>query len=224
MNKSTGNMYPWINQTSNPLSGKCKHNCSYCSTNSFVWPNAIEKYSGEIRLAENEMTASYGKDNFIFVVAQNDLFAEGVPMLMIQKILDKCRDNTDNWYLFQSKNPKHFSDFVLPENSVICTTIETNRWYPKIMRDCPKPQDRAKAMGVIEGIKKYVTIEPIMDFDLEELVALIRMCGVEQCNVGSDSKGNNLPEPSKEKIEELIFYLQEFTTVVEKDNLKRLLK
>ncbi|HYQ55883.1 MAG TPA: hypothetical protein VEP89_00965 [Draconibacterium sp.] len=39
----------------------------------------------------------------------------------------------DKKYLFQSKNPKRFADFELPPKSVVCTTIETNRWYPEIM-------------------------------------------------------------------------------------------
>ena len=38
------------------------------------------------------------------------------------------------------------------------------------------------------GIKTYVIIEPIMDFDLEELVALIKLFNPEQVNIGKDSK------------------------------------
>ena len=44
-----------------------------------------------------------------------------------------------------------------------------------------------------------------------------------QVNIGADSGGNNLPEPSKEKIIELIFELEKFTKVKQKKNLKRLL-
>jgi len=45
-----------------------------------------------------------------------------------------------------------------------------------------------------------------------------------QVNIGADSGHNHLPEPSKEKILELISELEKFTTVKQKSNLKRLLK
>lgn len=42
--------------------------------------------------------------------------------------------------------------------------------------------------------------------------------------IGADSKGSNLPEPSKEKIEALIKELRKFTQVKLKQNLNRLIK
>jgi len=67
-----------------------------------------------------------------------------------------------------------------------------------------------------------VTIEPIMDFDLIELVTIIKNIKPEWVNIGADSKGHNLPEPSKEKINALIEELKKITEVKIKDNLKRL--
>jgi hypothetical protein len=66
--------------------------------------------------------------------------------------------------------------------------------------------------------------EPIMDFDLPELVFLVKMCNPTQVNIGADSGNNSLPEPDKEKVLELIAALSEFTTVKQKKNLKRILK
>ena len=43
-------------------------------------------------------------------------------------------------------------------------------------------------------------------------------------NIGADSKNNGLPEPSKEKVLELIDRLNEFTEVRNKKNLKRILR
>ena len=42
-----------------------------------------KKYSGKPRLAENEFKINLGKNNFIFVCGQSDLFAEGVSDEMI---------------------------------------------------------------------------------------------------------------------------------------------
>jgi hypothetical protein len=63
-----------------------------------------------------------------------------------------------------------------------------------------------------------------MDFDLSRIVAMIKRCNPQQVNIGADTGHNNLPEPPKEKILELISALEEFTTVKQKTNLKRLLK
>jgi len=94
------------------------------------------------------------------------------------------------------------------------------------MRNSPKPSLRAEDMARLKvlGIETFVTIEPVMDFDLDELVALIRKCEPAQVNIGADTGGNKLPEPSPEKLRELITGLEEFTTIHSKRNLSRLLK
>lgn len=227
LNKSKGNMYPWITHTWNPLAGKCLHGCTYCSTNKFYYPTLIKKYSGPIRLVEKELQTNLGKDNTIFVVAQNDLFANDISKDIILDILDHCR-KFDNKYLFQSKNPVRMFElrYFMPKNSVICTTIESNRLYPKIQANSPKFMERSAYMGLLKraGFQTYVTIEPIMDFDLLQFVEHIKICALTQVNIGADSGNNNLPEPNKDKLLQLIVELEKFTIVKQKKNLKRLLK
>ena len=224
LNKSNGNMYEFISHTWNPLAGVCPHGCSYCSTENLKkYPAVKYKYSGEVRPEKKEFETSLGSKNYIFVCAQHDLFADGVPTIAIEQILEYC-SSFDNEYLFQSKNPKRFAEFVLPKKSVVCTTIETNRWYPEIMNNSPHPEERAKAMeSLSKTYPTYVTIEPIMDFDLNEMVGLIRQCNPRQVNIGADSKGHKLPEPDKEKLLALIRELNKFTTIDKKKNLGRLL-
>jgi hypothetical protein len=67
-----------------------------------------------------------------------------------------------------------------------------------------------------------VSVEPIMDFDLDEFVILIRNCKPTFVSIGADSKGHHLSEPSYDKIRQLITRLGEFTEVREKSNLSRL--
>lgn len=234
LNKSKGNMYEWVTHTWNPLAGECPHHCSYCSTNKLMrYPAIFEKYSGDPRLAGHELLCNLGENNFIFVCAQNDLFAEAIPAYMIRDILLHCSKFTTNKYLFQTKNPRRildFEDLLSGLDFVVCTTIETNRFWPGVMDGCPYPDDRADMMNEIwhefghGKVKTYVTIEPIMEFDLEELCYLVETCLPEQVNIGADSGNNSLPEPSKEKIQELIKMLETFTTVKLKSNLKRLLQ
>jgi hypothetical protein len=219
-----GNMYPdviiW-----NPLAGQCPHKCVYCSTNALKrYPMIESKYSGELRLDLKALGKNLGKNNTIFVCAQNDLFAKEVKPVIIEEILTVC-GHFDNTYLFQTKNPNGFINWEkwYPKKTILCTTIETNRVYDQ-MGKTEDPYFRAIAMEQITEFRKFVTIEPIMDFDLDELICLIKMCNPEKVNIGADSKRNNLPEPSKEKLLALITELQKFTIIDRKTNLARLLK
>jgi DNA repair photolyase len=221
LNNSKGNMYDFVTHTFNTVKGKCFHDCGYCYMKR--WGQLKE-----IHFDEKEMKTDLGSGNFIFVGSSNDLFAENIPDEWIFKTLNHCA-KYDNKYLFQSKNPKRILDkylfhpLFIEGKVVVCTTIESNRYYV-VMRNAPAPIDRAKEMSSISiAIPTYVTIEPIMDFDLEEMVKTIQLCHPTQVNIGADTGHNHLPEPTKEKVLELIEALNEFTTVKQKNNLKRIL-
>jgi hypothetical protein len=51
--------------------------------------------------------------------------------------------------------------------------------------------------------RKMVTIEPILQFDIEELTSMIKAIKPEWINIGADSQRNGLPEPTKEEVLEL---------------------
>jgi DNA repair photolyase len=219
LNKSNGNMYEWVTHTWNTIKGKCPHDCDYCY---------MKKWGKqpELHFDKHELKTHLGAGNVIFVGSSCDMFAEDIHYNWIHDTLNHCLKFSQNTYLFQSKNPGRIANFYLPESSVICTTIETNRWYPEIMKNCPYPEERSNQMCEIDdvGIKTYVTIEPILDFDRDELIHLIGRFNPAQVNIGADSGGHKLPEPSKEKIIELISELEKFTIVKQKKNLNRLLK
>lgn len=64
-----------------------------------------------------------------------------------------------------------------------------------------------------------VTVEPLMQFDREEMVSLIRRCRPKLVNIGRNScKGIVLPEPTQEEIQQLIAELKSFTKVNMKDD------
>ena len=218
LNVSKVNMYDWVTHTWNAIKGACYHDCSYCYMKRW---GALD----QVRLDESELKTDLGNGNFIFVGSSCDMFAKDIPYEWIIKVMEHL-NKFDNTYLFQSKNPKEFDSVAIYdiEKFHLCTTIETNRVYPDIMRNSPEPVDRAIALGRIPIEEKYITIEPIMDFDLSSLLSMIHFCTPQQVNIGADSGGNKLPEPPKGKILELIEALEEFTTVKQKSNLKRLLK
>jgi len=218
LNIAKGNMYRYITHTWNTLKGKCEHDCSYCYMKRWKRQNAL-------RFDSKELKTDLGEGNFIFAGSSCDLFAGNVSPEWIKLTLEHC-SKYNNKYLFQTKNPAKLMTFKdeLPDDLVICTTIETNRFYPEIMANSPKPEFRAQSMSELYEFVRFVTIEPIMDFDLPELVELIKLCCPVQVNIGADSGGHKLPEPSKEKILDLISELSKFTVVVQKKNLRRLLR
>lgn len=219
LNKSTGNMYDWITYTWNTIKGECPHGCTYCYMHR--WGN-----QKPIRFVESELKTDLGRGNFIFVGSSCDMFAEEIPYGWIKRTLNHCKEY-DNTYLFQTKNVIRLWEFhpLLPLKSKVCTTIETNRWYPEIMVRSPKPDERSGYLARFKDVMDcFITIEPIMDFDIDELLFLINFPKPKQVNIGADSGHNNLPEPSKEKLLELISELQKFTQIARKNNLNRILK
>ncbi len=210
-------MYSFVNYTWNTLSGRCCHNCSYC------YNLGKPFFEGKLRFNEKNLKDNLGKGNFIFVGSSNDLFASSVPEDWILKTLEHCR-KFNNKYLFQTKNPGRYFDFLkeFPNKTILGTTLETNKYFN--ITNAPSTSLRYYEFMNIKKFKKMISIEPILDFHLDIFSFWIKRIKPEFVSIGADSKGHNLPEPSKEKIEDLISELKKFTEVKLKDNLKRLLK
>ena len=222
LNKQKGNMYPWVTHTWNPIKGRCPHDCSYCYMKRFPQP--------ELHFDRKELKTNLGSDNTIFVGSSCDMWAEEIPGEWIQEIIEYIFDEYwDNAYLFQSKNPKRFFDFIdsFHDETTIGTTLETNRDTSNISK-APKPQARVPWMWELtdrkyQEFERMVSIEPIMDFDLVEFSMMIRNIHPDFVSIGADSKGHNLPEPSKENTLKLIDELKQFTEVKIKNNLGRII-
>ncbi len=210
LNISKGNMYEFVTHTWNAIKGACLHDCSYCYMKR--WGKLKP-----VRLDEKEFKTDLGSGNFIFVGSSCDMFAADIPSEWIQRVIGHCK-KFNNKYLLQTKNPARYHEFDLPQNFILGCTIETNRVYP-CMGNTPKPRDRAMEMFDLEN-QKFITIEPILDFDIGELSVLINFSNVEWVNIGADSTNSGLPEPSKEKTEQLIALLAKKITI--KKNMKRI--
>lgn len=213
LNKQSGNMYPWVTHTWNVVKGKCPHDCPYCYMKRFPL--------NEVRLDEQELKTDLGMGNVIFVGSSCDMWAEAIPSSWIEKVTNHVKKYILNDYVFQSKNPERFNIYAgFPSNTMWGTTIETNR--DNGLTNVPSVFERRDWLSIIDGMK-FVSIEPIMDFDLLELVSMIRCIKPMFVSIGADSQGHNLPEPSSIKINDLIKALKQFTEVKIKDNLKRII-
>lgn len=218
LREAKGNMYDFLTHTYNIIKGRCPHNCKYCYMKIFP--------QGNIRLDEKALEIDLGQNRFIFVGSSCDMFADKIPEEWIIKVLEKLKKHSTNKYLFQSKNPLRMfnTEEKIPKNSIIGTTIETNRQY-KEMGETPSIKERIYFMKKLKdiGYKTMITIEPIMDFDTKEFVELLKYANPTWINIGADSKGHKLPEPSKTKILELVEEVKKFTEIKKKHNIKRLI-
>ena len=230
LKKREGNMYEEASHTHNPLGGKCHHDCVYCSTKFLMkrFSSIRAKYSGSIRLIEKELKVRYGKGKTIFMVNCSDLFEVMVSLYFIMQVLAHACKWPDNTYIWQTKNPRRYLEIdpsLFPPKSVFGTTIETNRDdLTKKISAAPSPYDRMLAMCDVRS-PKFVTIEPIMDFDVNVLVEWLVRIKPDYVYIGADSKNCNLPEPSSEKINALIDKIKKMngTELRIKDNLARLM-
>lgn len=216
-------MFGFATHTHTHLGGECPHRCSYCYVGNGPY-GRLPKYQGPVRIVAKELRANFGEGKTIFAEHCNDLFAAPVPDEWIRQVLAHCCQFPKNRYLFHTKNPDRYRDYlsVLPPNRILGMTAETNRPTPEISL-APPPMDRLAAFSTIAG-PKLVTVEPILQFDLEPFVTGILQANPDYAIVGADSKGSGLAEPSKAEVLALLAALTAAKVVVhQKWNLRRLL-
>jgi len=158
----------------------------------------------------------------------------------IEQILAEIRRRDNKTFLIQSKDPRIFLRwqriFDLSDNLLLGTTIETNKviftdlytkikhknknriprylTYSEISR-APYPIIRYTAMTELNH-RKFVTIEPILDFNLDVMVWWIKDIKPEVVWIGYDNHKCWLPEPELLKTKALIAKLEQITEVIPK--------
>ena len=231
MNEVVGNMYDWVTNTHSHWRGSCPHDCTYCSSKK---GRAAKHYQGPLRLAEKELKVNYYKPNkngltkgkTIFIDHMTDLFADGVPNDGIEKVLKHCNEYPENTYVFQTRNTRNAFLFSedFPPRYMIGTTIETNSGhFASMYSKAPLPFDRAAYLALFRGVKRFVTVEPAIMFNPQDLATIIIQTKPSFVNIGADSKNCDLLEPTMAQVYELQGLLEGAEIEVRfKDNLRRI--
>jgi hypothetical protein len=211
------NMYKLSVKQWNPFVG-CEHDCIYCKS-SFQrqlkrWAkgqgdcpkcaNFEPHYRHSPRLEQKLPKTKYMQ--FIFTCSSGDIAFCSTEYL--EKIIARIQCEPDKTFLIQSKDPCTFNRVIFPKNVILGTTLETNKdELCEGISKAPKPSQRYKDFAKVNHPLKMVTIEPVIDFDLNTMIDWIE--NINPCMVwlGYDSGKNKLPEPELEKVKSLHWQL-----------------
>jgi len=195
----------------------CGFSCSYCAFRTSLRRSPCEKcrtFEPHAHMEVLDRTPPRTKPGeFITVGLTGDISFMDVADFW--KVIEYCRKWKDRTFLIQSKKPCYFLRYLefatplrIPDNVIIGTTIETNR-TTDIISKAPEPALRGYAMKFLD-CRKEITIEPIMDFDMETMVQWMQVLAPEFIYIGYNSNNNiHLPEPSLSKTTELIQKLRD---------------
>lgn len=221
-----------------PVFRGCDFGCVYCSFKRLIQMNRkctdcaeFKPHSHMEVLQRNPPRTKEGE--FLTIGLSGDISF----MLLCDfwQVIEYCHKWKDRTFLIQSKNPAYFLRFnafkiPVPDNVILGTTIETNRYWPMTsfqtgepiynkgiayseISKAPRPFLRYEAMLKL-NCRKAVTIEPILDFDLDVLAKWIQDISPEFVYIGYandryEGKKLKLPEPPLAKTQELIARLRE---------------
>ena len=222
-------MFSIITRTWNPVTG-CRHGCRYCWARRLALTKLRnrERYAkGFIpRLNEEEFKVKFNDGEMVFVSDMGDLFGSFIPRRWIIRVINHIRRFPRTFFLFLTKNPQRYEEFIdiMPENAILGATIETNRdalYTEHRISRAPLPSVRIRAMINLTWDKKFISIEPVLDFDLEAFLGQLMRINPIMIYIGYDNYNNRLPEPPLSKVLTLIERLSKSPILVIAKTLRR---
>lgn len=217
-------MFDFITDTWNPIAGgvelhidcqtneetihACPYKCVFCWARMLINRHKWAKYQGHYRLHEPEMKRKFHDESFVFVQDMSDIGAPQIPRGVIIDVLEHIRFYEDATFLLLTKNPDFYRHWghLLPENTVLGATIETDLEISREISLAPEPWRRLVAMvWAADNLpqKRFICVEPIMKcspyFERDIMKARPYMVAV-----GYDNYEYQLPEPRATRVEALI--------------------
>jgi len=165
-----------------------------------------------------------------------DLFCDRVSVAEVREILEIIERNQETVFFLETKNPANYPFYIIPkENVILSITAETNKlegklpkigyWHYSEISHAPDPEGRLRYVRYYKFFKKYkkhISIEPILDFDLDKFLKWILGINPEfGVSVGYDNYSCRLPEPPLTKTLQLIEQLEKHGIKVERKTLRK---
>ena len=211
----------------------CRHNCVYCKPSFQAQMKRqlhnckscylFEPHAHLERLQKNPPKTKDGE--FIFFPSSGD--PSWASDKQWSQAIEYMAKHIDTTFLVQSKDPVCFNiqseiHNGFSDNVVLGTTIETDiiyffdphsefKTYMEIS-SAPEPYWRYADLVSLKHRRKFVTIEPIVQFGLL-LPRMIEEIDPEFIYIGYDNHNCKLPEPAVAKTKALIKQLEAFTEV-----------
>ncbi|MEM2136812.1 MAG: three-Cys-motif partner protein TcmP [Candidatus Methanomethylicia archaeon] len=220
----SGKMFSIIGETWNPITG-CLHYCCYCWAR-FLATSRLKSNSKKCYhdfkpyFHEDELKRTFRK-GIVFVVDMGDIFSPKVKDEWIREVIRHIAKFPNTYFLFLTKNPSRYFDFIdeIPRNAILGATIETNDdslYAKEKISAAPLPSPRYEAMKNLKWHLKFISIEPIIDFDIDIFTKWIKDINPFLIYIGYDNYKWRLPEPPLQKTNNLIEETSKFTCVINK--------
>jgi protein gp37 len=160
--KEDGADIEWADWSWNPVTG-CLHGCPYC----YAREIAFSIYPADVRFSPtiwlDRLTAPQNqkvpKDadkqiarKNIFTCSMADLFGRWVPTEWIERVLAEVSVNPQWNFLFLTKFPKRMSEFLIPENAWMGTTVDLQA----------RVANAEKAFEAVNAAVRWLSIEPMI--------------------------------------------------------------
>ncbi len=141
----------WCDFTINPIKGICRNDCWYCYAKRMYKRFGWYEHIRQDYLVFSDMPK---KPSRIFIGSTHDIFGDWIPYHWIQDIINYCKYTPQHTFIFLTKNPERYAEFVFPENCLLGATVTEKKdlWRIDTMRN----------------IKGFISVEPLLE-DVSDL-------------------------------------------------------
>ena len=162
LNKQDNTDIEWADWSWNPVTG-CLHGCPYCYARNIafdiypqevgfaptIWPDRLT--APQNQKVPEKATNNIAQKN-IFTCSMADLFGRWVPSEWIERVLAEVAANPQWNFLFLTKFPKRMSEFDIPANAWMGTTVDLQA----------RVANAEKAFEQVNAAVRWLSIEPMI--------------------------------------------------------------
>jgi protein gp37 len=159
LNRQTNTDIEWADWSWNPVTG-CLHGCPYCYARDIafnIYPREVgfgaTVWPTRLNAPRERHPNGQGAAKNIFVCSMADLFGRWVPARWIEAVLTTV-DESPQWnFLFLTKFPKRMSEFEIPANAWMGTTVDLQA----------RVANAEKAFENVKAGVRWLSIEPMLE-------------------------------------------------------------